>query len=181
MQVPLQISFHGIPSSEALTNYIRSRAEKLDQFYDRITSCRVALEAPHRHQNHGGHYRVRVDMVVPGSELVVSRDPTPADGRDNAYATIDEAFDDAKRVLEEWARRRRGEVKSRAEGLRQGKVTKLFRDEGYGFIESPEGYDVYFHRNSVLHRGFDRLEVGSEVKFAEEEGDKGPQASSVAA
>jgi cold shock CspA family protein len=62
----------------------------------------------------------------------------------------------------------------------RGRVIRLFREEGYGFLETPDGREIYFHRNSVLHPGFDRLEIGTEVRFAEEEGEKGPQASTVA-
>jgi len=58
-------------------------------------------------------------------------------------------------------------------------VTKLFVDRGYGFIEDEEGREIYFHRNSVLGIAFEKLHVGAKVRFAEEDGDKGPQASTV--
>ena len=69
-------------------------------------------------------------------------------------------------------------VKSRS-GPSHGRVVELFKDDGYGFVETSDGWEYYFHRNSVLHDGFDRLEIGTEVRFAEEEGEKGPQASTV--
>lgn len=165
--------------SDAVELHLRRRAAKLTTFFERIVSCRVAVEAPHRSHRHGKRYRVRVDLTVPGNELVISRNPPENLQHEDLHATIDSAFDDAERVLEEYARKLRGEVK-RTDGAPHGVVTKLFRHEGYGFLESAEGVELYFHRNSVLHNHFDRLEIGSEVRYAEELGDKGPQASTVA-
>ncbi len=75
MQLPLQITFRNLDRSEAIEAKVRERAEKLDQFYDQIMGCRVAVEALHKHHRHGNHYHVRVDVTVPGSELVSSREP----------------------------------------------------------------------------------------------------------
>jgi cold shock CspA family protein len=72
----------------------------------------------------------------------------------------------------------RGDVK-RDIAPERGRVAKLIAEENYGFIESPDGREIYFHRNSVLDGAFDRLKVGAEVRFVEEDGDKGPQASTV--
>jgi len=58
-------------------------------------------------------------------------------------------------------------------------VVRLFPNARYGFLKTPDGREIYFHRNSVLHDDFERLAIGTEVRFDEEEGDKGPQASSV--
>ena len=86
----------------------------------------------------------------------------------------------SRRALEDHARRQRGDVKSHEEQP-HGLVSKLFPDRGYGFIETPDGIEVYFHKNSVADPGFDRLTVGTEVRFVEEDGEHGPQASTVAA
>jgi cold shock CspA family protein len=133
MQVPLELSTRRITLSPALEAELRKRATKLERHYDRITSCRIAVERPSNHHNEGGPYRVRLDS--------------------------------------------RGEVKTPA-GPPQGRVVRLFPEDGFGFLEAPDGREVYFHRNSVLE-GFDSLEVGSEVRFAEEQGIEGPQASTV--
>ncbi len=173
MELPLQITLRDISPSEAVEGYIRERAAKLDVFYDRITSCRVVVEAPVRHHRKGGPFKVRIDLTVPGDELVVNRHTD-----EDIYVAIREAFDAARRRLEEYVRRQRGSVKTH-EGAPQARVSKLFPQEGYGFLETPDGSEIYFHRNSVLDGGFDRLEIGTEVRFAEEEGDQGPQASTV--
>ena len=179
MQPPVQITFHGIEHSDFIEAYVRERAEKLDTFHARITGCRVAVEAPHQHQHSGRHFRVRIDVMVPGGEVVVSHAPDESAANQDVYAAIDEAFDRLGRRLEDYVRRQRGDVKVREESYRDGRVTKLWSYEGYGFIETSEGLEVYFHRNSVLRHAFDRVKVGSIVRFVEEVGEKGPQASTV--
>ncbi|HEX9725635.1 MAG TPA: HPF/RaiA family ribosome-associated protein [Vicinamibacteria bacterium] len=178
MQLPLEIAFRGLDRSDAIEASIRRRAEQLDRFFDRIMACRVVVEAPHQHQRKGRIYHVRIDLTVPGEELVVRRDPSEHAPHEDVYLAIHDAFHEARRQLQDYARRRRGRVKSRV-GPPHGRVVELFKEDGYGFIETKDGWEVYFHRNSVLHDGFDRLELGTEVRFAEEEGEKGPQASTV--
>lgn len=179
MQTPLQITYRDVAPSDAIESYVRTRAEKLQRFSDRITGCHVTLETPHRHKRHGHHHRVRVEIVVPGADLVVTRDPAPSKDKEDLYASIDAAFDDAQRRLEDHARTQRGDVKAREAPSRHGRVTKLYAYEGFGFIGTPEGEEIYFHKNSVLNHGFERLELGTRVRFVEEPGDEGPQASTV--
>jgi ribosomal subunit interface protein len=178
MKLPLQVTFHGFSPSGAIADYVGKRAGKLDTFFDRIMSCRIAIEAPHRHKHEGRRYRVRIGLGVPRDEIVVSRDVGGRAGED-VYAAIDEAFDEAQRRLEDYARLRRGDVKTH-ERARHGRIGKLFSYEGYGFIQTDEGDEVYFHKNSVLHRGFGRMHRGDKVRFAAETGDDGVHASSVA-
>jgi ribosomal subunit interface protein len=180
MQTPLQVTFRGIPSSERVETYVRTRATKLERFYDRITGCHVTLETPHRHKQNGRHHCIRIELIVPGEELVVRRDPPERKQQEDLYASIDAAFDDAQRLLEDHVRMQRGDVKPRESPSRYGRVTKLYAYEGYGFLEVPGAGEIYFHRNSVLNDGFDRLTIGTRVRFVEEAGDDGPQASTVA-
>jgi ribosomal subunit interface protein len=178
VQSPVQITFRGLEGSPAVDEYVRQRATKLDTFSERIVGCHVTVEAPHQHHQHGRQYRIRIDLTVPGAELVVGRTPDEGSLREDVYAAIDDAFDDAGRVLQDHVRRQRGDTKSH-ERQRHGRVSKYFGYEGYGFIETPEGDEVYFHRNSVLHHGFDQMAIGTEVRFVEEIGERGPQASTV--
>jgi ribosomal subunit interface protein len=178
MQMPLQISFRDMEPSAAVETKIRERAAKLDRYYDRIMGCRVVVEAPHRRHHQGKLYHVRVDLTVPQGELVVSREPVDRHTHEDVYVAIRDAFDAAQRRLADYARRQRGDIKIHEEAA-VSRVSKLFPDEGYGFIETPEGHEIYFHQNSVLNGGFARLEVGDEVQFVEEQGEKGPQASTV--
>jgi ribosomal subunit interface protein len=179
MEIPIQITLRHIQHSDAIEAYIRERAAKLETFSARITQCHVLVEAPHRHQQSGRHYRVRVDLTVPGGGVVVSHAPDEDPANEDAYAATDAAFDRVGRRLEDYIRRQRGDVKPHEESYRRGRVSKLSSQEGYGFLETPDGDEVYFHRNSVLHHAFDRLKIGSAVRFVEEVGEKGPQASTV--
>jgi cold shock CspA family protein len=202
MEIPLQITFRNMPPSEAIENNIKEKTAKLESFFNRIMSCRVVVEAPHRHHHKGKAYQVRIDLTVPGAELVINRAPqrlsatksngsTPSEkelaeshepskhaAHEDVYVAIRDAFNAAGRKLQDYARRQSGAVKAH-EPVAHAQVSKLFPQEGYGFLETAEGREIYFHGNSVLQPGFDRLKVGAEVHFAEEQGEKGPQATTV--
>ena len=178
MKLPLQITFRNMEGSDAMKSTIEERAGKLDQVCDRIMSCRVMVEAQHRHRHNGNLYHVRIDLTVPGNELVVSREAHEHHSHTDAYVAIRDAFDAARRQLENYARQRRQDVKTHVEPP-HGRISQLFLDEGYGKIETPDKREIYFHRNSVLNGNFEKLEVGAEVSFSEEQGESGPQASTV--
>lgn len=112
MELPLQVSFRGFPSSPSIEEYVRAHATRLERFHDRIIACRVMIEAPHRHHHQGKIYHVRIDVTVPGDELVVTRDPAEHHAHEDVYVAIRDAFDAARRRLEDQARRQRGAVKA---------------------------------------------------------------------
>jgi ribosomal subunit interface protein len=180
MQVPVQVTFRNMDRSEAVEANVLERTEKLERFFDRIISCKVVIEAPHRRHNKGKLYNVRIDLVVPGKELIVNRNGPKNPAHEDVYVAIRDAFNAAARVLEDHTRKVRGETKTH-EAPRHGKVVRIFPYEGYGFIQTSEGREIYFHRNSVVNDGFDALEVGSEVRLvvAYDESPQGPQASTV--
>lgn len=178
MQQPLQITFRDMPPSEAVEAVIREKAEKLDQFFDKIMSCRVMVESPHTHQHQGILFHVRVDLTVPGGELVASRSPGDNHAHEDVYVAIRDAFDAAKRQLQEYKRKLKNKVKTHTPPA-HGQVIELLPDQDCGRILTSDGRDIYFHRNSLVRGEYDELDVGSEVRFAEEAGDQGPQASTV--
>jgi cold shock CspA family protein len=178
MQLPLQIAFHNLPHSEAQAEVIREHAAKLDEFYNHIMGCRVVVDVPHQHHREGNLYQVRIDITVPGADIVVNREPSLHEVNKDFRVAVRDAFDAARRQLEDYARRQRLAVKHH-QPPPHAKVSKLFPQEGYGFIETPDGREIYFHRDSVLHGAFDRFQIGTEVSFAEEIGAKGPQATTV--
>ena len=178
MQVPLEITFRGMDRSEAVEAEIRRHVDSLEHFCDRITSCHVTIELPHRHKRQGKIFEVKILVMVPRRELVVSHRPGRDETHTDAYIAIRHAFKAMRRELEDYVREIRGDVKSH-EASPHGKVSELFPMEDYGFIKTPDGRRVYFHRNSVLDGRFDEMDLDSEVSFAEEMGDKGPQASTV--
>jgi cold shock CspA family protein/ribosome-associated translation inhibitor RaiA len=173
VQIPLEITAHHFNLNGAIESMIRERAEALEKFYPRLIRCHVTIEGPGNHHRTGGPYDVKIDLSVPGKELVVTRQT----GED-VTVVLRDAFDAARRRLQDFARRQRGDTKNH-EAPPEGTISKLFPDRGYGFIATADGREVYFHRNSVLTPGFDEVKVGSRVRFAEEQGAQGPQASSV--
>ena len=180
MQTPLQITFRHIDASPAVEAKVRERVAELEQVHDRIISCRVIIEAPsHRHRE-GGLFHIRVDLKVPGREIVVKRDPSEHHAHEDIYVSVRDCFDAVRRQLEDHARRQRGDVKAH-EPARHGRIARLVAEKEYGFIDASDGSEVYFHRNSVAHEGFGKLVIGDEVRFAIHpgEGEKGPQASTV--
>jgi cold shock CspA family protein/ribosome-associated translation inhibitor RaiA len=178
METPLQITFRHMTPVPALEELIRAQAAKLEEFFNKITGCHVTVEMPHRHHQHGNVYQVRIDVIVPGSEIVVNREPGMAAQHRDAESAVHDAFATAGRLLEDYVRRLRGDIKYR-EGMQHGRVVRLFPNEGCGFLETGDGRELYFHRHSVLRDAFAQLQLGDEVAFAEEQGQKGPQASTV--
>jgi cold shock CspA family protein/ribosome-associated translation inhibitor RaiA len=164
--------------SPAMEARIRKLAERLERFSDQIMRCRVTVEAPQGHQRQGGLFEVTIDITVPGREIAIGHSPPEAHAHEDAYVALRDAFRAARRKLEDYARQRRHEVKTHIE-LPVGRVCELKPKQDFGRIETDNGRLVYFHRNSVLGRAFDDLTAGTEVRFAEEPGDNGPQASTV--
>ena len=178
MLIPVQITYRDMEESEALSTIIRTKAQKLERYFSRIGGCRVLVEQPHRHHRSGKHFHVRIDLTVPGGELVVEREPALRSRHEDPYVAVTDAFRAARRELQDYVRRRRP-YKKVHEGTPHGRVAKLYSAEGFGFIETGDGREIYFDRRSVLHGGFARLAIGSKVRFAEEPGERGPQASTV--
>lgn len=108
----------------------------------------------------------------------MSRDPGDDPSREELPVALTAAFAAMERQLEDYDRKQRGEVKH-PDVDRVGRVREVFRSEGYGFIETEEGRQVYFHENDVREGSFEQLEKGTPVAFAEESGEEGPQASAV--
>ncbi len=180
MKKTVQLSWHHVRPSEAVARRVREKAERLERFYDRIIGCTVTLEAPSRHHRQSGpQYRVRIELSVPGGRLVVGRDPVKTRTHADLYAAVNAAFREARRRLQDHTRRIEGRVKAHVPSSR-AEVARLFPEEGYGFLRTQDGREIYFHERSVLRGAFARLRIGSTVRFAEELGEEGPQASTVA-
>lgn len=171
--LPYEIVDNGVLESPEANAYLHERIDRLRRFYPRITSLRVVIEAPRNHHRKGGPYQVNIHADVPGAVARVTRQQA-----DDLHVAISQAFDAAQRQLEDHARLQRGQVSPTIRPAR-GRVARLFPEGGYGFLAAEDGHEVYFHRNSVIGDEFDLLEVGDEVKYREEPGDKGPQASSL--
>lgn len=173
MKIPLQITARNFELTNAIDAAVREQAEKLDRIYDQIVRCEVVLDAPHQSQTKGVTYNVRINVTVPGGQIKVKKNL-----HEDLYVSINHAFDSAHRQLDQFISQQRRDVKYHEEAP-YGIITKIFPEEGYGFLATPEGREIYFHENSVVSGKFDDLDTGSKVRFVEAEGDKGPQASTV--
>ena len=178
MKLEPEITFRNLDHSEAMAAKVRSEVEKLDEFCDRIMGCRVVVELPHRHHEHGNLYHVGIDLTVPGEEIAVNREPAEHTAARDFDVAVRDAFAAAGRLLEDYVRRTRRKVKVH-EPPAHARIRRLVPNADYGFLETPDGREVYFHRNSVVNARFDDLATGAEVTFVEEAGKDGPQASTV--
>jgi ribosomal subunit interface protein len=174
-----QISFAGMKPSPAIKQDIEDRIDHLEQFYKRLTSCRVVVAIPHRHHNKGKLYEIRIDLTLPGGEVAISREAGFDHAHEDIHVALRDAFDAAKRRIEDYARRQSTHRTRHHSTPLRGKIVRLFYEDGYGFIESTQGEEYFFSRDSVTKGAWNELDVGAEVKFTAGEGQEGPYASSI--
>lgn len=176
MERPVDVTARSIDLPDSMRELVEERARRLERYYPELVGCSVTVEGPGRRRRTGGPFSVQLDLRVPNAEpIVVTRQRA-----EDLQVAIRESFDAARRRLEDFARQQRGDVK-RHEPQPTGRVSRLFPEAGYGFLRTDEvpAREIYFHRNSLLGADFDTLAVGAEVRFHEEPGAEGPQASSV--
>ena len=178
MVLPLEITFSRMEPSEALETRIRKLAARLDKFSTHIMRCHVVVEAPGHHSHQGGLFNVHIDITAPGEQIAIRRAHHEAHSHEDPYVALRDAFRAARRKLEEYERKRRHDVKTHVQPL-HGRICELDSDRQFGRIETDSGRLIYFHSHSVHDRKFDELALGMTVRFTEEAGDSGPQASSV--
>ena len=174
METPFRLDLRNVELPASIERRIARKVTKLERIFGGIIGCHLALERPSSQPHKAGRFDARLEISVPGKAIVITRQQT-----ENLAVAVREAFDAGIRQLEEYARMRRNNVKQHSEPP-SGRIIRIFPDDGYGFIDDGLGREIYFHRNSVLGAGFETLEVGARVRYAEEEGNEGPQARSVA-
>jgi cold shock CspA family protein/ribosome-associated translation inhibitor RaiA len=178
MIIPLQITFRQMDPSPALEARIRELAARLDRFSEHIMRCHVIVEPLAHHSHQGALHDIHIDITLPDEEIAI-RHSHPADhAHEDPYVALRDAFRAARRKLEDYERKRRLDVKSHV-GAVEGRISELDAARDCGRIETDDGRLIYFHRNSVLGGRFQDLTPGTKVRFAEEAGDLGPQASTV--
>ncbi len=178
MRLQPMITFHDVDPSPALQQRIEQRIARLDRLHPNLTACRVAVELERLHGRQGHRYRVRVDVTAPGHEVLAGREPREHRAHEDAFVAVRDAFDAVERRIEDLAREQRGDVKTHQPEA-HGTVAEIDPVAGRGRIETRDGRSIYFHRNSVGGERFDTLHPGSAVRFVEEAGEDGPQASTV--
>jgi ribosomal subunit interface protein len=180
MQVPVEIHFVNLDRSDAVESVVRQRVEKLERFYDGITSCIVMIDAPHRQHRKGNAYDVRIEARVPGTELVVANKPGDVNAHHDLHIAVRDAFDAMERMVRKWKEQLKDPPKARESPL-QGRISELHGGDGYGYVQATDGRLVYFHKNSVVGTPFEQLNQDDPVELVvqSEESAKGPQASTV--
>lgn len=114
MKLPMQIAFRNVPRTDAVETILRKKAQALEKFSGHIMACRVAVDTVQKHKHRGRLFSVRVDLTVPRTEIVVNRDQA-----EDIRVAIRNAFDAARRQLDGYARRIRGDVKSHGKSARR--------------------------------------------------------------
>jgi cold shock CspA family protein/ribosome-associated translation inhibitor RaiA len=179
METKPAIDFQGMAPLPSIQADVVRHVAQLEARFGRITACRVVIKGPGPHHRNGGPYEIHIHLTLPNSKDVSVAHTAQNDER---YADINfalnDAFKRARRQLQDRVKRLRRDVKHH-EPAPAGKVARIDASGEFGFIETPDGREVYFHRNSVLNDAFGRLEAGTPVAYAEEDGEKGPQATTV--
>ena len=181
MDVPLEIAFHNLESSAAVETRVRERVAKLEKLFPRLVACRVVVEAPHRQHQKGNIFRVRIEMSVPGDDLVVSKEPNRAQDRfadPDVYVVLKDAFDTAERMLKDYKGKQSGDVKTHDTPM-HGHIMRINPANDFGFLRSAQGTQLWFHRNSVMNEELESFAEGDPVHYVEVIGETGPQASKV--
>lgn len=180
MRIPLEISFHGISRSESLEQLIQNNAEKLERVCDRLISCRVGVKLDQKSSSTLNPFRIRVEMrTPPGHTLVVTNTSGTKEATEDLPTSINNTFKAAHRKLKRLVEKQQDRQQNHPGQEISGIIIKIFFEEGYGFLRSLEGEEIYFHRNSIVNDEFEQLEPGTGVNYTAEVGDKGLQASSV--
>ena len=169
MILPLQITFRHMDPSPALEARIRELAARFDRFSEHIMRCHVIIEPLPHHQHQGALYDFRIDITLPGAEIAI-RHARPADhAHEDPYVALRDAFRAARRKLEDYERKRRGDVKSHVQPA-LGWICELDTEHDSGRIETEDGRLIYFHQHSMVGDRFQDLRPGTKVRFVEEAG-----------
>ena len=186
LQVPLEIAFHNIESSDWAEQQIRGRVADLEKLYDRLVSCRVRIDQRAKDLTGTIPPVVHIELGIPGrSDLVVSHEPDHLLRKyqhPDLRKAINEAFRIAERQLLDLKQQRDGRTKvgdHDTENQSLGQVAEITPEQDFGFLMTKEGGLLYFHRNAVLCGDFDALKRGDELHYVEDVGDTGPIASKV--
>jgi cold shock CspA family protein/ribosome-associated translation inhibitor RaiA len=179
MNVPVQIDFEGGEINAHLRAHVQTRLSDLETRFGRITSGRVAIKVPGDRHRTGGNYGVRIHLSLPdGRHVDVDRTPDADDRHSQPLFAIDDAFNRARRQLQDKVRRLQGAVKVH-EGAPIATVARIDPSGEFGFLETGDGLQVYFHEHALVDARMGDLAIGTRVTYVEASGDKGPQASTV--
>lgn len=173
MKQPVNIQFQGMEASETVEGKALEFVGKLEALAPDLMTCRVVIDLEQKHKQQGRPFGVRIDLTLPGHELVVNRVQD-----EDVYVALRDAFDNMKRQLEEVVHIRQGKEKQHALPL-HGEVARLDDEGGFGFISTSDGDEYYFNRDNLKDTPFEHVQIGSAVQFIPELGSQGLQAKRV--
>lgn len=176
--IDLKIQYLGFAESNAVSAVVWDYVENLEKFYNQIMSCHVIISYPHRKQHKGGIYHVKIRMHMVGADIIIDKEPEMNHAHEDVYVAIRDAFDAAKRKVEDLVRIRSGRIKEPVRPM-HARIVRLLEGEECGFVLSEDHREIYFHRNALVNGDFDKLKVGQEVRFSEGMGENGPQITSM--
>jgi len=180
MQEALEISFNNVERTPRLESLIREKAARLEKFCDQLISCHVDVARPHAHPESGSGYRVRIDLrVPPKDQLVAHEHSSHGDIHDKVETVARRAFDAIERQLKEHGERLREARRDASQEDAPGIVIVIDKEKRYGIIKTVEGRDIYFTDKAVLHDDFERIEIGTAIRYVDQPGEDGPRASTV--
>jgi len=159
---------------------IQDRIDKLISYTNnmKILSCDVVVARPHRQGHKGNIYHIEIRLHVPGDYIIIDKEPEKNHAHEDIYVAVRDAFDALERKLDNFIQKRRGFVKTH-EPVPRASIARIFPEDGYGFIITQDGREIYFSENSILNKNFKELTIGQEVRYTEEVGTKGPQVTSM--
>ncbi len=178
MPIPLQVTFRHMEPSAAFEARTRTLVARLEKVCDQILRCRVIIEAPHQHHRQGNLFDIQISIAVPEREITAKLGRAGHQAHQDAYVALRDTFRIARRELRDYQCKSAQKVKTHVPPP-QGYISEIYPAEDFGRIVTDDGRQLYFHRHSVLGRSFDKLTTSTRVRFSEEVGDKGPQASTV--
>jgi cold shock CspA family protein/ribosome-associated translation inhibitor RaiA len=186
MQIPIEIAFHQIDSSEWVKQEIHARVARLEEIYPRLITARVRVDKMAHSSGSATPPVVRIELSVPGyKDIVVAHEPehlTKKFQNPDLRQALNESFNIAERRLIDFKEKQYGRTKTHVNATESqllGQVAEIRPEDDHGFLMTATGGLLYFHRNSVLSGNFDALSRGDEVHYVEESGDTGPTASKV--
>jgi ribosomal subunit interface protein len=188
MQIPAEIAFHNIESSESIEEAIRDHIARLERIYDRMTTCRVRVDQRNQNASHSIPPVVHIEISVPGSgDIVVAHEAGHLQRKFQA-PDLRNAINEAFRVAELRLAKYKDKLTDRTEAHTHeaaheftGQIAEMTPEKDFGFLMTKEGGLLYFHRNSLLSGDFDKLKRGDDVSYVEDMGDTGPIATKVRA
>ena len=178
MAINLEITYRDFPKPILAEERIAERVEKLERLFPRLQSLRIVSEQIQHSRHKGKLYQVRLDAVLPGGEVTVDKSHADKESHTDFFVAMRDSFNALESRLHTFADKKNLAVKHH-DTPPHGVVRAVFPD--HGFIRDAEGFEVYFHANSVVDGKFDDVQVGTEVRYAavDNESAKGPQATSV--